>query len=184
MMTRQAAVTARGAIACAAAGALFGLACHTDMFEQPKLRPLEESEFFADGSSARPVPDDTVPHAPPDADLLTAPVTRALLERGRERYDIFCAPCHGVTGDGEGPIVRRGFKAPLSLHSDTMRALPATRLMASMVKGSGSMLDMRALVPHEDRLAIAAYMRALQWSRQASVSDVPPEALRALQAQP
>jgi hypothetical protein len=175
-------MTRPAAALCTALCGLLASACHTDMFEQPKLRPLEESAFFADGSSARPPVPDTVPRGTPDR--LPVPVTRDLLERGRERYDIACAPCHGLTGDGQGTVVRRGFKAPLSLHSDRMRALPAARVVAAIEKGSGAMLDMRAIVLPADRFAIAAYVRALQASQNASLQDVPPEARAGLESQP
>ena len=170
-------------------GALAALtACHQDMFDQSKTRPLSESRFFADGRSARPAIEDTVARgqlrsdslletgkiAGADATLFPFPVTRAVLDRGQERFNIFCSPCHGRTGEGDGMIVQRGFKPPPSFHIDRLRQAPAGHVFDVITNGFGSMYPYASRVPAEDRWAIVAYIRALQLSRHATVSDVPP----------
>ena len=131
-----------------------------------------------DGTVARDETDDTSGYASglgPDAPLARSPVaiTPALLERGRERYDIFCAPCHDRTGAGEGMIVRRGFRRPPSFHEDRLRAVPDGHLVDVMVKGFGAMPAYAGQVSAPDRWAIVAYIRALQLSQHATLADVP-----------
>jgi mono/diheme cytochrome c family protein len=176
-------------VALASALLLSAAGCHTDMYEQPKYRPLEETSFFSDGDSSRPLPADTVARGQASGDeLLTTgkidgkivdafpfPVTRAVLERGRNRFDVFCSPCHGRTGDGRGMIVRRGFKQPPSYHTDRMRKLPAGHVFDVITNGFGAMYDYKARIVPEDRWAIVAYVRALQLSEDATTADVPPQ---------
>ena len=157
-------------------------ACRQDMHDQPKLEPLEASDFFTDGQASRaPVPgtvargwpvEDSPIETGLDADgkLVTAlPVTvdAELVARGRERYDIFCSPCHARTGDGNGMIVRRGFKQPESFHSARLREIPVGYYFDVITNGFGQMSSYRTQVPVADRWAIAAYVRALQLSRTA-----------------
>jgi mono/diheme cytochrome c family protein len=111
-------------------------------------------------------------------------ITRAVLERGRERYDIFCSPCHDRVGNGDGMIVRRGYRRPPSYHIDRLRAAPAGYLYDVITHGFGVMPDYAAQVPVRDRWAIVAYIRALQLSQHAAASDVPATELRALTAAP
>ncbi len=174
---------------CAAllAAAAFA-ACRQDMHDQPKYIPLRQSTFFADERSARPVVAGTVARGQlredallytgkidgADATVLPFPADEALLRRGRERFDIFCSPCHARTGEGDGMIVRRGYRRPPSLHDERLRNAPIGHFFDVMTNGFGAMPDYAAQVPPEDRWAIAAYIRALQLSAHASIADVPP----------
>jgi hypothetical protein len=166
------------------------------MANQPKYQPLEASSFFADGRSARPVPAGTVArgHLNEDSALhtgksngefvntLPVPLTRALLERGRQRYDIYCSPCHGKTGDGQGLVVVRGFqRGPVSFHIDRLRESPAGYFFDVTTNGFGAMQDYAAQTTVEDRWAIVAYVRALQLSQKASIEDVPEAERRGLE---
>jgi mono/diheme cytochrome c family protein len=176
--------------ACLALAGLLAVAgCRQDMHNQPKFIPLRESEFFTDHRSARPLVEGTVARGEVEGnDLLSTgmvngelasafpfPVTGDVMRRGQERYDIFCAPCHARTGNGDGMIVRRGFRAPPSLHVDRLRQAPAGHFFDVITNGFGAMPDYRAQVPVRDRWAIIAYIRALQASTAAGIADVPPE---------
>jgi mono/diheme cytochrome c family protein len=157
------------------------------MHNQNKVRPLRQSAFYADGLSARPIPPDTVARGGPGETIapydgltlartaVTAPppVTMALLRRGRERFDIFCSPCHDRTGSGHGMIVRRGYKQPTSYHTERLRNVPIDYFVQVMVEGYGVMPSYAAQVPPEDRWAIAAYIRALQYSQNARLAELP-----------
>ncbi len=161
------------------------LGCRQDMFNQPKLLPLQSSTFFADGRASRPLPEDTVARGQLHgdellytgriggavADRFPFPVTAAVLDRGQVRYDIFCSPCHGRLGDGNGMIVQRGFKAPPSFHSERLRQAPSGHFFDVMTNGFGVMYDYRSRISPEDRWAIAAYVRALQLSQHGDASD-------------
>ena len=107
------------------------------------------------------------------ADTFPMPVTAAVMARGQERYNVFCLPCHGPTGSGNGTIVQRGFRAPPSYHEERLRAAPVGYFYDVMTNGFGAMQDYASQVPVADRWAIAAYMRALQLSQRATVNDVP-----------
>jgi len=162
-------------------------ACRRDMQDQPKYTPLEASSFFADGRSARPIPGGTIPRGHlSDADsfhtgtvngsfLETLPmrVDRTLLERGQQRYGIYCTPCHGPLGDGDGMVARRGFKIPANFHTDRLRQAPPGYLYQVIANGYGAMPDYADQIHVADRWAIVAYIRALQLSRDAKVADVP-----------
>ena len=164
-------------------------ACRLDMHTQPKYKPLEQSSFFDDGRSARPVVPGTVArgHLRIDEHLYTGrikgaladtfpfPITRQDLERGRERYDIYCSPCHDYAGSGRGMIVERGFPPPPSYHTDRLRQAPVGHFFEVMTKGYGTMFSYADRVSPEDRWRIAAYIRALQLSQGATMNDVPPE---------
>ena len=164
-------------------------ACRLDMHTQPKYKPLEQSSFFEDGRSARPVVAGTVArgHLRIDehlyagringalADTFPFPITRQDLERGRERYNIYCSPCHDYTGGGHGMIVQRGFPPPPSYHIDRLRQAPVGHFFEVMTKGYGTMFSYADRVSPEDRWRIAAYIRALQLSQGATINDVPPE---------
>ena len=158
------------------------------MANQPKYQPLQASSFFADGRSARPLPAGTVArgHLNEDSalstgksngefvDMLPVPLTRGLLERGRQRYDIYCSPCHGKTGDGQGLVVVRGFqRGPASFHIDRLRTERVGYFFDVVTNGFGAMPDYAAQTSIEDRWAIVAYVRALQLSQKASIEDVP-----------
>ncbi len=165
--------------------------CRQDMHDQPKYKPLAASAFFHDGLSARPLVEDTVARGHLNHDVqpfpgktaggklveaLPVPFTPELLTRGQERYNIYCTPCHDRTGSGHGMVVRRGFKEPPSYHIDRLRQAPIGHFFDVMTNGFGAMPDYRAQVEPADRWAIAAYIRALQRSQQATLADVPPEA--------
>jgi len=107
-----------------------------------------------------------------------------MLERGRERFDIFCAPCHSETGDGDGMIVRRGFPRPLSFHSDRLRQASDAYLYLAISEGYGAMSAYAGHIAADDRRAIVGYIRALQLSQNAKLADVPPEARRRLERAP
>jgi len=171
----------------AACGALLSAGCLTDMHDQPRYEPLEASEMFADGQSARPTPAGTVARGQLDEDegfatgktggefVLQIPVTidRALLERGRQRFNIYCSPCHGRAATGDGMIVRRGFRKPPSLHIDRLREAPSGHFFDVMTHGFGAMPRYGAHIVPQDRWAIVAYIRALQLSQHAAPSDLP-----------
>ena len=161
--------------------------CRLDMHVQPKYLPYEPTTFFDDGRSERPVVPGTVArgHLHLDellytgkengvlADKFPFPITRADLERGRERYNSYCTPCHDYNGGGHGMIVQRGFPPPPSFHIDRLRAAPAGHFFDVMTNGDGSMYSYATRVEPEDRWRIAAYIRALQLSHQATIHDVP-----------
>jgi len=163
--------------------------CRQDMHNQPKFIPLRESDFFADHRSERPLVEGTVARGDAEGDELLYtgklngqdstffpfPVTWDVMRRGQERFDIFCSPCHGRTANGDGMVVRRGFRAPPSLHVDRLRQAPAGHFFDVITNGFGAMPDYRDQVPVRDRWAIIAYIRALQASTAANVADVPPE---------
>jgi mono/diheme cytochrome c family protein len=165
------------------------------MHNQPKYRPLRGSDFFSDARSARPLVEGTVArgHLNDDellhtgkidgtsVDLFPFPVTPELMARGRDRYDVFCAPCHGRTGLGNGMIVKRGYRQPPSHVVDRLRQAPAGYFFDVITNGFGAMPDYRAQIPVADRWAIIAYMRALQLSAQATPADVPPADRAALE---
>jgi len=161
--------------------------CHRDMHDQPRYEPLEASDFFADGQSARlPVPG-TVARGQLNEDqaLLTGKeggqfvtqfpleVDRALLERGRERFGIYCAVCHAATGEGDGMVVRRGFRRPPSYHIQRLRDAPPGHFFDVITNGFGAMPRFADRIEPQDRWAIVAYVQALQLSRNASIEDVP-----------
>jgi hypothetical protein len=172
------------AVALAALALLVG--CHSDMYDQPRGKPLVWSRFFPDRREARPLVDGTVPHSDTtESDLLltgkldgrvsdTFPfrVTKDVLERGHERYNIYCSPCHGLLGDGKGMVVRRGFPPPPSFHSDSLRAKPVGHYVDVITHGLGKMFPYADRVQPHDRWAIAAYIRALQLSQNAPVRDL------------
>ncbi len=177
-------------LAAAALALALAAGCRQDMHDQPRVRPLGESDFWADGQGARPVPAHTVARGNLRADTLyysgrtaagqltaTLPsplaLSRALLERGRDRYTIFCTPCHDATGGGRGMVVRRGFKQPPSYEIDRLRAVPIGHFYDVMTNGFGVMASYASQIPPEDRWAIAAYVRALQLSQHAPAAEFP-----------
>lgn len=169
-------------------------ACQQKMAEQPRYDPFEPSEFFADGQSARPLSDRTVARGELKDDehlyagrsgntpaaIFPFPITSEVLQRGRERYDIYCSPCHSRTGYGDGMVARRGFGPPASLHTDVLRKQPAGHFFRVITQGFGAMPSYSQQIKAEDRWAIIAYIRALQLSQNASLEDVPPEARETL----
>jgi mono/diheme cytochrome c family protein len=174
-------MTSRPLLALASAALLLA-GCRQGMFNQQKLKPYRPSALWENGSSARPLPAGTVARgflredrayeAGVGADgkfvvEIPVPLTKELLVRGRERYDIFCSPCHGRTGDGTGMIVQRGFKRPPSFHIDRLKNERIGYFFDVQSNGFGQMSSYAAQVPVADRWAIAAYVRTLQLSREA-----------------
>ena len=174
---------------------LAGAGCRRDMQDQPKMKPYRGSTFFTDGLSGRPPVQGTVPRgflrldseyytgkkatssasAPTattenpfadDADTFPFPVTEDTVRRGRERYDIFCSVCHGMTGNGDGMVVRRGFRRAASFNDDRLRQAPVGHFFDAMTNGWGAMPSYASQITVQDRWAIVAYIRALQLSQQ------------------
>jgi mono/diheme cytochrome c family protein len=170
-----------------AAALLLLAGCREDMQNQPYYRPLRENTFYADKRSARPIIAGTVARGHLDADTyfytgkignndgdyLPFPATAEVMARGQQRYNIYCAPCHSLVGDGNGMIVQRGYKHPPSYHIDRLRKAPIGYFFDVMTHGYGAMPDYAGQVPAQDRWAIAAYIRALQLSQHATEADVP-----------
>lgn len=183
----------RGLLAARRATALSALllalvGCRQDMHDQPKLQPFEQSNFFADGKASRPLPAGTVPrgHLREDTrlyegkdeagnlvDRLPVELTRELLERGRDRYEIYCSVCHDSTGGGRGMIVRRGFKQPPPLYEQRLKDMPDGYFFDVMTTGFGLMSSYAKQVPVADRWAIVAYLRALQRSQSSVLAELP-----------
>jgi len=175
--------------------------CHTDMWTQPKVhKPLQESDFFADGSSARLQVPGTVVHTSadklkvgnpfysgigPDGKLVdelpeSIPLTKENLERGRSRYNIYCSPCHGRSGDGKGMIATRGLslrREPGNYHTDRLRKMPLGHFYDVMTNGFGVMYSYASRIEPEDRWKIAAYIRVLQASQNHNASTLSPDEL-------
>jgi hypothetical protein len=170
-------------LACAAACAILaGCQIRQDMADQPKYKPLAPSGFFADGRSERPALENTVARGSIEDDALFVskdsnafplPLTPELMQRGKERYAIFCTPCHGIQGDGNGMVAMRGMKHPPTYHQDRLRKVPNGYLFDVITNGFGGMLSYSAQIPPKDRWAIIAYVRALQLSRNAPASELP-----------
>lgn len=164
--------------------------CRKEMWVQPKYRPLDMSEFFNDTMSARPIIEGTVAvgefHTNESfytglvgtnvVEQFPLPVTESLLRRGQERYDIYCAVCHGLGGDGDGVIVQRGFPRPPSYHIPRLRQAPIGHFYRVITDGYGVMYPYASRVTPEDRWKIAAYIRALQLSRNATLEQAPAQA--------
>jgi mono/diheme cytochrome c family protein len=147
-----------------------------DMAQQTKDKPHTPSRLFADGKTNQAPPDGTVARGDLAEDAILAqrpPMTAALLARGRDRFDIFCQPCHGRDGYGDGTVVQRGFPHPPSYHSERLRDAPDSHFLDVIRRGYGAMYSYAARVPPSDRWAIVAYIRALQLSQHAAVADLP-----------
>ena len=186
----------------AAAGLVFlwlGLnACRQQMADQPRYEPLQKSEFFDDQRAARPLVEGTVSRGllrddellfeglvdGKSADIFPFPIDKQVLLRGQERFNIFCVPCHDRVGTGTGMIVRRGYRAPPSFHIDRLREAEVGRFFQHITKGVGVMPDYAQQIPPEDRWAIIAYIRALQFSQNARLNDVPEGERAALERKP
>jgi mono/diheme cytochrome c family protein len=162
-------------------------ACRQDMHNQPKYRPLRESSFFLDQQASRSVVPGTVARGElqedtllytgkvdgSDALLFPFRVDESVMARGQQRFNIYCSPCHGRTGLGDGMVVRRGYRRPPSFADERLRQAPIGHFFDVMTNGFGAMPDYAAQIKVTDRWAIAAYVRALQLSAHATVEDVP-----------
>jgi cytochrome c553 len=172
-------------------------ACRQDMQDQPKFPPYRPSTFFDDDRSERPLIEGTIARGHLDDDVayytgmgpdgkpvneFPFPVTREVMERGQQRFNVYCTPCHDRTGSGNGMVVRRGYKHPPSYYSDQVRKLANGFIFDVITRGFGAMPDYAAQVPVADRWAIVAYIRALQMSESATISDVPPDERAKLEA--
>jgi len=163
--------------------------CRQRMAVQPRYDPLEPSNFFADGMSARPRLPGTVARGEVAVDSFMAtgkvngqiadgfpfPVNDAVMNRGQERFNIYCSECHGRLGDGNGMIPSRGYRHPPSFHTDALRNAPTGHFFDVMTNGFGAMPPYAVQVPVKDRWAIVAYIRALQLSENGTMSDLTPE---------
>ena len=161
--------------------------CRQDMHDQPKYESLEASTFFPDGRASRPLVPGTVARgqlredthlyegkiAGKPAETFPFPIDLKTLQRGQQRYNIYCTPCHDGVGSGNGMVVRRGFRAPPSYHIERLRQVPPGYLYDVITNGFGAMQDYAAQIPVRDRWAIVAYVRALQLSQHATLNDVP-----------
>src|ERR1700729_2038288 len=185
-ISRMAATTVLAVLSFAAMGC-----SRLDMQDQPKYRPQRPSDFFADGRSERQPVEGTVARgalnedtafyegkdaAGKDIEAFPIAVDKAVIVRGQQRFDVYCAPCHGRIGNGLGMIVRRGFKQPPSYHIDRLRNAPVGHLYDVISNGYGAMLNYAAQVSVRDRWAIVAYIRALQYSENANINALPQEA--------
>jgi len=174
-------------LAGAASLLLMLAACRQDMHDQPKYRGFRASTFFADGAGARPLVNNTVARGHLNADefletgkqgaddttVFPFPVTDQVMERGRERFNIYCSPCHGQTGNGDGMIVRRGYRRPPNYNEERLRTAPVGHLYDVITNGFGAMPDYQTQIPVKDRWAIVAYVKALQLASYAPIEDVP-----------
>ena len=159
--------------------------CRQDMHDQPKFKPLAKSDFYPDLRSARQPVEGTVARGDlhedtyfytgkmrqNPGDYMPFPITQADLERGRERYNIYCSPCHSRLGDGNGMIPQRGFRHPPSYHDERLRKAPLGYFFQVMTEGFGAMPEYASQIPPRDRWCIVAYIRALQLSQNATVAD-------------
>src|SRR4029077_17807282 len=169
------------------AGFIVLAGCRQDMHNQPRYRPLAPTDFFGDGRSERPVVEGTVArwHLRVDEARYTGkedgmdvtefpfPITRPDLLRGQERFNIYCSPCHSRTGDGNGMVVRRGFRQAASYHTDKLIKAPVGHFFDVMTNGFGAMPSYASRVEPDDRWRIAAFIRVLQLSGNARIEDVP-----------
>jgi mono/diheme cytochrome c family protein len=179
-------------VLCVAAAA----GCRQDMHDTPRYEPLESTTFFRDGRASRNLVANTVSRGSLRedehlyqgtiggqlTDTFPMPVTAEMMARGRERYNVFCAPCHGRTGQGNGMVVQRGFRAPPSFHDERLRSAPVGYYVNVETNGFGAMPDYATQIPAADRWAIASYIRALQFSQRASMEDVPADRRGELEA--
>jgi mono/diheme cytochrome c family protein len=183
-------------VACCLAAGLLAAGCRQDMHDQPKFKPYAKSDFFADQRSARPLVDGTIARgelredpvlytgkaAGKPVDAFPFPVSAAVMDRGRERFDIFCSPCHGRTGAGDGMIVRRGYRKPPTFHQDRLRQAAPGYVFDVITSGFGAMPDYAQQIPVRDRWAIVAYLKALQRSQNVAAGTLPAGARAALEA--
>ncbi len=186
----------RVAMAAVAVAAAASAGCRQDMHDQPKYIPYREAPFFSDLRSERPRIEGTIARGELGDDELLATgkidgddatafpfaIDERTMARGQERFNIYCSPCHGRTGDGNGMIVQRGYRHPPSFHTDRLVQAPPGHIFDVITNGFGAMPDYAAQVAVEDRWAIAAYIRALQLSQRVRVAELSPAARAAVEA--
>ncbi len=172
--------------------------CRDDMHNEPRYKPLAASEFFSDGRSARPEVEGTIARGQlriDDArytgkvdgqyiDQFPIPIAKADIERGQARFNIYCTPCHGRLGDGNGMVVMRGFRQPPSYYSQRLMDAPVGHFYDVISNGFGSMASYASRVTPDDRWRIIAYIRALQLSESAKLTDVPADQRQNLPVEP
>jgi len=193
----------RWALLSFAGVAVLGLAgCRQDMHDQPKYKPLGETSFFPDNRQSRPNLANTVARGDlrdgdsefytgkaekdgkTDVDVFPITVNKELIERGHQRFDVFCSPCHGVLGNGMGMIVRRGFKQPPSYHTQRLRTAPVGHFYDVITNGYGAMYNYSAQITPRDRWAIISYIRALQYSQSQKADQLTADVKAKLPAKP
>ncbi|MBX7258199.1 MAG: cytochrome c [Candidatus Hydrogenedentes bacterium] len=199
MRLRRAATRFRriGSAVMAVASIALVSGCHQGMWNNSRIKPLERGTFFASGATAQPSVAGTIPFGEANASdydiLLTTgkingvdspvfpfEITKDVLKRGQERYNIYCAPCHSQTGDGRGMIVQREMKLAGNYHQDRLRQAPPGYFFDVITNGFGVMYSYASRITPKDRWAIVAYIRALQLSQNASLADVPKDELEKL----
>jgi mono/diheme cytochrome c family protein len=189
----------RGSVAFGTIGLLMLLtACRQDMQNEPRYKPLAQSDFFSDQRSARPMVEGTVARGHlridearytgkidgEDIDQFPIPIAKTDIERGQSRFNIYCTPCHGRLGDGNGMVVLRGFRQPPSYYSDRLVHAPVGHYFDVVTNGFGAMPSYASRVEPDDRWRVVAYIRALQLSESATQADVPPDQLQTLKVEP
>jgi mono/diheme cytochrome c family protein len=163
--------------------ALLLTGCVQQMADQPRYDTYDKSTFFADTLSARPLPEGVIPRADP-ANLEQPPITMDLLTRGQQRYNIYCTPCHGFSGNGDGMAALRGFqRAPASFHSEKLRSADPSHFFDVISNGFGAMSPYAHQLDVHDRWAVVAYIRALQLSQWAPMEDIPADELRKIESE-
>ena len=186
----------------AVAAALVTASCRQDMHDQPRYKPLGETIFFPDNRQSRPLLANTIARGElhdgdpefytgkggkdnkEDIDVFPIAVTRELVERGHQRFDVYCSPCHGRLGNGLGMIVRRGLKQPPSYHIERLRDAPVGHFYDVITNGYGAMYNYAQQIGVRDRWAIISYIRALQYSQNQKVGDLSADARAKLPASP
>jgi mono/diheme cytochrome c family protein len=177
----------RSALLIALAALALG-ACRQDMHDQPRYEALEANPFFADQRASRPQVAGTVARGQlhedehlylgtlngEPVDTFPFAVTREVIHRGRQRFEIFCTPCHGRLGNGQGMVTQRGFRHPPTYHSQQLREAPVGHFFDVISNGFGAMYSFNDRIPPEDRWAIVAYIRTLQFSQAARAAELPP----------
>jgi mono/diheme cytochrome c family protein len=185
-------------IAVAAALLLALTACRNDMHDQPRYKPLAASDFFSDHRSARPLVEDTVARGHlrlddarytgkidgNDIDQFPIPIAKADIERGQNRFNVYCTPCHGRLGDGNGMVVLRGYRQAASYHTEKLVKAPVGHYFDVITNGFGAMPSYASRVTPDDRWRVIAYIRALQLSESAKIGDVPADKRQDLPVEP
>lgn len=173
-------------------------ACRRDMQDEPRYKPLAASEFFADGRSARPEVEGTIARgqlridearytgkiAGEEITEFPIPISKDDIQRGQARFNIYCTPCHGRLGDGNGMVVMRGFRQPPSYYSQRLMDAPLGHFYDVISNGFGAMASYATRVSSDDRWRVIAYIRALQLSESAKLTDVPPDQRQNLPVEP
>ena len=173
-------------------------ACRQDMQDQPRYKPLAASDFFSDHRSARPEVDGTVARghlrldearytgkiAGEDIDQFPIPIARADIERGQNRFNVYCSPCHGRLGDGNGMVVLRGYRQAATFYESKLLKSPVGHFFDVITNGFGAMPSYASRVQPDDRWRVIAYIRALQLSESAKINDIPPDKRQNLPVEP